>query len=69
MCVCVCVGNVFLWSISPGSTDVIVYSAQGINDPVTSALHIIIGMCAAHACEEVRGKRWPIFQDTYVYFI
>lgn len=29
--------------IPAGSTDVIVYSAQGINDPVTSALHIIIG--------------------------
>ena len=26
-----------------GSTEVIVYSAQGINDPVTSAMHIIFG--------------------------
>jgi len=26
-----------------GSTEVIVYSAQGVNDPVTSAMHIIFG--------------------------
>ena len=26
-----------------GSTEVIVYSAQGSNDPVTSAMHIIFG--------------------------
>ena len=29
-----------------GSTEVIVYSAQGINDPVTSAMHIIFGECS-----------------------
>lgn len=27
----------------PGSTDVIISSAQGVNDPVTSAIHIILG--------------------------
>ena len=27
-----------------GSTEVIVYSAQGVNDPVTSAMHIIFGI-------------------------
>ena len=26
-----------------GSTEVVVYSAQGSNDPVTSAIHIILG--------------------------
>ena len=29
-----------------GSTEVVVYSAQGINDPVTSAMHIIFGECS-----------------------
>jgi len=27
----------------PGSTDTVSYSTQGINDAVTSALHIILG--------------------------
>ena len=26
-----------------GSTDTVSYSTQGVNDPVTSALHIILG--------------------------
>lgn len=29
--------------IPAGSTEVVVFSAQGINDPVTSAIHIILG--------------------------
>ncbi|CAH3180695.1 unnamed protein product [Porites lobata] len=35
--------NVPIGIIPAGSTEVIVYSAQGINDPVTSAMHIIFG--------------------------
>lgn len=33
--------------IPAGSTDTVSYSSQGINDPVTSALHIIVGDCMA----------------------
>ncbi len=33
-----------------GSTEVIVYSAQGINDPVTSAMHIIFGNFIFTSC-------------------
>lgn len=29
--------------VPAGSTEVIIYSAQGVNDPVTSAIHIILG--------------------------
>ena len=34
----------FLFFVHVGSTEVIVYSAQGVNDPVTSAMHIIFGI-------------------------
>jgi len=27
----------------PGSTDTVSYSTQGVNDPITAALHVIIG--------------------------
>ncbi|KAK6301179.1 hypothetical protein J4Q44_G00292770 [Coregonus suidteri] len=42
----------FVWY--PGSTDCICYATVGINDPVTSALHIIVGdsqpmdVCSVH---------------------
>lgn len=35
--------SVRLGIIPAGSTEVVVFSAQGINDPVTSAIHIILG--------------------------
>ncbi|XP_020611928.1 ceramide kinase-like [Orbicella faveolata] len=35
--------NIRVGIIPAGSTEVIVYSAQGVNDPVTSAMHIIFG--------------------------
>ena len=41
-----------------GSTEVIVYSAQGINDPVTSAMHIIFGECSFIT---YRMDPWPSF--------
>ena len=41
-----------------GSTEVTVYSAQGINDPVTSAMHIIFGECSFIT---YRMDPWPSF--------
>ncbi|XP_068714957.1 ceramide kinase-like isoform X3 [Montipora foliosa] len=35
--------NMRVGVIPAGSTEVVVFSAQGINDPVTSAIHIILG--------------------------
>jgi hypothetical protein len=36
-----------IFSSKLGSTDVIVSSAQGTNDPITSAIHIVLGMYIA----------------------
>ena len=37
-----------------GSTDAAVFSLQGNNDPVTAALHIILGQYVQYACLRVR---------------
>ena len=40
-----------------GSTDCVCYSTTGTNDPVTSALHIILGECPEHA--NTPGQKVP----------
>lgn len=60
--------------IPAGSTDAVVYGTTGVNDPVTSTVHIILGkklnidVCAIHHRDEERLVRYATSFLGYGYF-